>query len=99
MTAQVTTTIASAILGIVETERALDGAIYDPVTNTWAPATPASQAAAAAAIDASVGAVLDTLPFPLSLGSLGSISRAQMDTAATKIKAALKAYVVATTKV
>lgn len=81
-----------------ELNRAFPGWIWNAATARWEAATTESLAARQAAINEVMGAVLDGLPFPISLGTVGSLDRAKADLAVQKITAAMAAYVTATTK-
>jgi len=94
---------ATTAIGILaqtaeELNRAFPGWIWNQTTNLWEAATPASLAARQTAINAVMGGVLDAIPFPLSLGTLGSLDRANVEVVVTKVSTAMAAYVLATTK-
>ena len=86
---------------VVTLTRDMDGMIYDKSTDTWLPATPESLAAADTAIGETMSAMMDMVPFPIQTSIMGiislDISRAQMDTALDKVRAAIRDYVTATT--
>ncbi len=79
-----------------------DGAIQDnsdPAVGTvWRAATDETKAQARMVINTLAEAALDTLTFPLDLGPMGSIDRAKVDAAASKIITALQSYVALTYK-
>jgi hypothetical protein len=92
--------LSEAFTTVVEVQRTMDGKIWDYATQKWLSPTPASLTAADTAVTATLGAMIDLLPFPISASVLGiitlNVTRAQMDTAIGKIQAAVKAYVAAT---
>ena len=77
-----------------------DGAIQDnsdPVAGTrWLPPTPETQAAARMVINTLAEAALDTLPFPIDLGALGSIDRDKVNAAVGKVITVLQSYLAST---
>jgi len=93
-------TISDMFNSIIEVQRTLDGRIWDYNTQKWLPPTAASLTAADSAVSSSLGAMIDLIPFPLSINMLGiitiNITRTQMDSSVSKIQAAIKAYVAAT---
>ena len=92
--------LAEAFTTVVEVQRNMDGKIWDYTAQKWIAPTPASITAADVAVSATLGAMVDLIPFPIAADVLGliklNITRAQMDTAISKIQAAVKAYVSAT---
>lgn len=92
--------LAELIKQIIEMHRALDGRILDTTVtpNVWRPATTESNAAAISAVNDIAEAGLDLLTFPLSLGAYGNVTRAQANTLVDRVSAALRSYVLATTK-
>jgi len=86
---------------VVSLTRDMDGMIYDKNTDSWLPATEESLAAADTAIGETVSAMMDMVPFPISISIFGilsfDISRDQMDIALDKVRAAIRTYVGATT--
>ena len=81
-----------------ELYRSFPGWIWNASTPRWEQATPASLTARQTAINEVMGAILDGIPFPISLGTAGSLDRAKAEVAVTKIASAMEAYVAATTK-
>jgi len=92
--------LSEAFTTVVEVQRTMDGKIWDYTTQKFIAPTPASLTAADVAVSATLGAMVDLLPFPISTSLLGiitlNVSRAQMDTAISKIQTAVKVYVAAT---
>jgi len=92
--------LAEAFTTVVEVQRTMDGKIFDYTTQKFIAPTPASLTAADVAVTATLEAMLDLLPFPISASVLGiitlNVTRTQMDTAVAKIQTAVKTYVAAT---
>ena len=94
--------LTESFITVVTVTRELDGKIYDAATDSWLPATAESLAAADTAVGATISALLDVVPFPISLSILGiikfDIDRTTMETSLFKIKDAIRVYVNATTQ-
>ncbi len=86
---------------IVTITRDLDGRIWNQETQTWEPATQESLLAADTAIGETISAMLDVVPFPLSLSIMGiiqfDVDRTSLENALFKVKDAIRNYVTATT--
>jgi len=90
--------LGDMLANIADVSRKLDGSIWNSTTQLWEAPTAESRAAANTAINATVAAFVGVIPSPLTLGSLGVISPAAINTAATAIAQAMRAYAIATLK-